>query len=390
MSTAAARESFLSYCQPSIGEEEIAEVLDSLRSGWITTGPKTQRFEQELAEYVGAKHAIALSSCTAALHAVLAAHNIGPGDEVIVPTLTFCATANVVAQLGAKPALVDVNMDFQIDVDSIERALTSRTKAIIPVHYGGQACDLEEILELAERRGIPVIEDAAHAIGTEYRGRKIGTHGRAVAFSFYPTKNMTTGEGGALTTGDDALAKRVRLLSLHGMSHDAWQRYSEKGSWYYEVVEPGFKYNLTDIQAALGIHQLRRLDEFIARRQQIARLYHQGFAGAPELELPREFPDRNHVYHLFAVRLQPERLRIDRAGFLQKLREAGIGASVHFIPLHRHPFYRQTYGYGPEQFPRCEQLYEGLFSLPLYPKMTDSDVSDVVEIVLDIIKSNRK
>jgi dTDP-4-amino-4,6-dideoxygalactose transaminase len=283
-----------------------------------------------------------------------------------------------------------VTEDFQIDPGAVERAINERTRAILPVHYGGQACDLEEILALAGSRNIPVIEDAAHAIGVEYRGRRIGTHGRAVAFSFYPTKNMTTGEGGAITTDDDALAKRIRLLALHGMSQDAWQRYSEKGSWYYEVVEAGFKYNMTDIQAALGIHQLRRLDQFTARRQQLARLYREGFAGLPELVLPREFPDRNHVYHLFAVRLNLERLRLDRAGFIQKLREAKIGASVHFIPLHRHPFYRNTYGYRPEQFPRCERLYEGLLSLPLYPKMTDSDVSEVVEVTRDLVTTYRK
>jgi len=235
-----------------------------------------------------------------------------------------------------------------------------------------------------------VIEDAAHAIGTQYHGRKIGTHSRAAAFSFYPTKNMTTGEGGAITTDDDELAARIRLLSLHGMSRDAWQRYSEKGSWYYEVVEAGYKYNMTDIQAALGLHQLRRLDSFVLRRQEIARRYREGFANVPELVLPREFRDRNHVYHLFAVRLNLERLRIDRAGFLHELHQARIGASVHFIPLHRHPFYRETYGYGPEQFPCCEKLYEGLFSLPLYPRMSDADIADVVEITRGLIESYRK
>ncbi|MFB3778139.1 MAG: DegT/DnrJ/EryC1/StrS family aminotransferase [Bryobacteraceae bacterium] len=385
-----ARETFLPYSLPSIGEEEIAEVADSLRSGWITTGPKTKLLEEQLAAYVGARHAIALSSCTAALHVALKAHDIGPGDEVIVPTLTFCATGNVVAHLGAKPVLVDVNRDFQMAPDDVERAVTKRTKAILAVHYGGQACDLAEILAVGTRHGVPVLEDAAHAIGTEYRGRKIGTYSRAAAFSFYPTKTMTTGEGGALTTDDDAFAARVRLLSLHGMSRDAWQRYSEKGSWYYEVVEAGFKYNMTDIQAALGLHQLRRLDQFIHRRQDIARRYREGFAGVPELILPTESPGRNHVYHLFAVRLAPGKLRIDRAQFLQQLHRAKIGASVHFIPLHRHPFYRDTYGYRPEQFPRCEELYQGLFSLPLYPRMSDADVEDVVEITREIVASHRQ
>jgi dTDP-4-amino-4,6-dideoxygalactose transaminase len=383
------RTTFLPYCLPSISDEEIAEVVDSLRSNWITTGPKTKQFESELAAYVGARHVVAVSSCTAALHITLAAHDIGPGDEVIVPTLTFCATANVVVHLGAKPVLVDVTRNYQADVEAIERAITARTKAIVVVHYGGQACDLSEILALAERRGIPVIEDAAHAIGSEYRGRKIGTHGRAVAFSFYATKNMTTGEGGAIATGDDALAARLRLLSLHGMSRDAWQRYSETGSWYYEVVEAGFKYNMTDLQAALGLHQLRRLDGFIQSRQEFARQYREGFAGVPELILPVELPDRNHVYHLFAVRLDLSRLRIDRADFIKQLQKARIGASVHFIPLHRHPYYQKTFGYGPEQFPCCEELYRGLVSLPLYPRMSQTDVSDVIDVTRALVELNR-
>jgi len=384
-----ARAQFLPYSLPWVGEDEIAEVVDSLRSHWITTGPKTKQFEAGLAAYVGARNAIAVSSCTAALHIALAALGVSSGDEVIVPTLTFCATANVVVHLGAKPVLVDTGMDYQISVEAIERAITPRTKAVVPVHYGGQACDLEEILALAERKGIAVIEDAAHAIGSVYRGRKIGTHGRASAFSFYATKNMTTGEGGAISTDDDKLAERMRLLSLHGMSRDAWQRYSETGSWYYEVVAPGFKCNMTDLQASLGLHQLRRLDGFIASRQRIARQYQEALAGLPELFLPEERPDRNHVYHLYPVRLDVDRLRIDRAEFIRLLQEARIGASVHFIPLHRHPYYRETYGYRPEQFPCCETLYRGLLSLPLYPKMTAEDVSDVIGTVTGIIESNR-
>src|SRR5579885_1257488 len=267
------RTTFLPYCLPLIGEEEIAEVVDSIRGGWVTTGPKVKRFEDNFARYVGAKHAIAVSSCTAGLHIALKALDIGPGDDVIVPTLTFCATANVVAHLGATPVLVDVNEHYHLSIEAAARAITCRTRAIVPVHYAGQPCDLEEVGELARRRGIEVVEDAAHAAGAEYHGRKIGTHSRAVAFSFYATKNMTTGEGGMLTTNDDRLAARMRLLSLHGMSRDAWKRYSESGSWYYEVTEPGYKCNMTDIQGALGIHQLRRLDGFIARRREIARRY---------------------------------------------------------------------------------------------------------------------
>ena len=383
------RNSFLPYCLPLIGEEEIAEVVDSLRSGWLTTGPKAKRFEQDFAAYVGTKHAIAVSSCTAALHASLAALNIGPGDEVIVPTLTFCSTANVVVHLGATPVIVDVDQNFQISLEAVSQAISTRTKAIVPVHYGGQACSLREILGLADKHGIPVIEDAAHAAGAEYQGARIGSHGRAVCFSFYAIKNMTTGEGGMITTNDDALAQRLRLLSLHGMSRDAWKRYTEAGSWYYEVLEPGYKYNMTDIQAALGIHQLRRLDGFIRRRQEIAAMYDSAFSDLREILLPARLPDRNHAFHLYPIRLNTDLLLLNRSEFIDELRTRNIGTTVHFIPLHRHPFYRERYGYKPEQFPVCEEIYQGLLSLPLYPKMTDRDAADVIEAVRDIVARYR-
>jgi dTDP-4-amino-4,6-dideoxygalactose transaminase len=384
------RNSFLPYCLPFIGEEEIAEVADSLRSGWITTGPKVKRFEQEFAAYVGAKHAIAVSSCTAALHTSLAAFSVGPGDEVIVPTLTFCATANVVVHLGATPIIVDVDQDFQISAEAVCQAITPRTKAIIPVHYAGQACNLSEILAIADAHGIPVIEDAAHAAGAEYEGARIGSHGHAVCFSFYAIKNMTTGEGGMITTNDDILAQRLRLLSLHGMSRDAWKRYTEAGSWYYEVLEPGFKYNMTDIQAALGIHQLRRLDGFIRRRQEIAAIYDSAFSDLREILLPARLPKRNHTFHIYAIRLDPGASRLSRSDFIDGLRARNIGTSVHFIPLHRHPFYRRQYGYQPEQFPVCEEIYQGLLSLPLYPKMTNQDAADVIEAVRDLVGEHSK
>ena len=375
------RDSFLPYCLPLIGEEEISEVADSLRSGWITTGPKVRRFEQEFAAYVGSKHAIAVNSCTAALHTSLAALDIGPGDEVIVPTLTFCATANVIVHLGATPVLVDVDGNFQMSTETVRPALSPRTKAIVPVHYAGQSCSLREILALADSRGIPVVEDAAHAVGSEYEGARIGAHGRAVCFSFYATKNMTTGEGGMITTNDDTLAERLRLLSLHGMSRDAWKRYTETGSWYYEVLEPGYKYNMTDIQAALGIHQLRRLDGFIRRRQEIGAIYDTAFSDMPEILLPAHLPDRNHIFHLYPIRLRTDLLQVNRAQFIEALHARNIGTSVHFIPLHRHPFYHERYGYRQEQFPVAEEIYDGLLSLPLYPKMTDRDADDVVAAV---------
>lgn len=383
------RDNFLPYCLPSIGEEEIAEVVDSLRSGWITGGPKVKRFEQEFARYTGSAHAIAVNSCTAALHLSLAALGVGAGDEVILPTLTFCATANVVVHLGAWPAIVDVGRDFQISPGAVSRAITPRTKAIIPVHYGGQACDLSEILTIADRHRIPVIEDAAHAAGAEYRGRKIGSHGRAACFSFYATKNMTCGEGGMITTNDADLAARLRLLALHGMNHDAWKRYTEAGSWYYEVLAAGYKCNMTDIQASIGIHQLRRLDGFIRRRQEIAGMYDSAFSDLREILLPARRADRNHTFHLYPIRLNTDLLQLSRTEFIDELHARNIGASVHFIPLHRHPFYRDQFGYRPEEFPECEEIYRGLLSLPLYPKMSDRDAGEVIGAVHEIIAAYR-
>jgi dTDP-4-amino-4,6-dideoxygalactose transaminase len=383
------RETFLPWALPMIGEEEIQEVVDSLRSGWITTGPKVKRFEAQFAEYVGVRHAIAVSSCTAALHVALTALGIGPGDEVIVPTLTFCATANVVLHLGATPVIVDVDQSMQISIAEVQRNITPRTRAIVPVHYAGQACDLAELLALAERHHLPLVEDAAHAAGSDYRGARIGSHGRAVAFSFYATKNLTTGEGGMITTNDDDLAGRMRLLTLHGMSRDAWKRYTEAGSWHYEVVEAGYKNNMTDIQASLGIHQLRRLDGFITERQRMAAEYLAAFSGFSEILLPPRLPGRNHVYHLFPIRLAPGRLSIGRAEFIRQLQERRIGTSVHFIPLHRHPVYQRACGLTPEQYPVAEALYANLLSLPLYPRMSDSDVADVIGAVSDVIEQYR-
>ncbi len=375
------RETFLSYALPFIGEEEISEVVETLRSGWLSSGPKVKQFEQDFATYTGAAHAVAVSSCTAALHIALTAIGIGPGDEVIVPTITFCATANVVVHLGARPVIVDVDEHCQIAVAEVSRAINSRTKAIIPVHFAGQACDLNEILALGLEHGIPVIEDAAHAAGSEYDGKRIGIHGKVSAFSFYATKNMTTGEGGMLTTQDGDLAARMRQLSLHGMSRNAWNRYNAAGSWFYDVLEPGYKDNMTDIQAAIGIHQLRRLDGFILRRRQIAAHYREAFSGVTGIHLPVELPNRSHTYHIFPVRIDAEIIGLDRGQFIRQLQQANIGTSVHFIPLHRHSYYQKTFGYQPSQFPMAEQLFEGMLSLPLYPKMTDEDVSDVIHAV---------
>jgi dTDP-4-amino-4,6-dideoxygalactose transaminase len=333
------------------------------------------------------------------LHTALAALGIGPGDEVILPTLTFCATANVVVHLGATPVLVDIGSDFQIDPVAIEESITSHTRAIMPVHYAGQACDLDAIYEIAAQRKLAVIEDAAHAVGTTYHGKQIGSDllassyphlRRATAFSFYANKNMTTGEGGMITTADDHLAGEMRVLSLHGMSKDAWKRYADSGSWFYEVVGAGYKNNMTDITAALGIHQLRRLDGFISMRQRFARMYDEAFAGLDTLETPLTHSDRNHAYHLYAIRLNLHELTIDRAEFINQLKERNIGASVHFIPVHLHPFYRDHFGYRRGDLPRAEAIYDSILSLPLYPSMSTEDVHDVIEVVHYICLANRR
>ncbi len=385
------REQFLPYALPQIGEEEIAEVVDSLRSGWISTGPKVKRFEADFAAYVGTDHAIAVSSCTSGLHIALTALGIGPGDEVIVPTLTFCSTANVVVHLGARPVLVDVNPDGNVALDAIEEAITPRTRAIIPVHFAGQACDLAPIYALALRHGLPVVEDAAHAVGSIYRDQKIGADAlgpegltRVTVFSFYATKNMTTGEGGMIVTADADLAQQMRLLSLHGMSRDAWKRYTSAGSWYYEVIAAGYKNNMTDIQASLGLHQLRRLDAFIATRQHYAARYDQAFAALPGVSTLARHNDRNHVYHLYVIQLDPS-TGIDRAAFTEAMRERKIGTSVHFIPVHLHPFYAHTYGYQRGDLPGAEAIYDRSVSLPLYPLMTEDDLEDVIAAVADLI-----
>jgi dTDP-4-amino-4,6-dideoxygalactose transaminase len=395
----ATREKFLPFALPSIGEEEIAEVVDTLRSGWITTGPKVKKFEADFAAYVQSSNAIAVNSCTAGLLSALTAFNIGPGDEVIVPSFTFCASANVAVHLGASPKLVDIGWDFQIDPLAVEAAITQQTRAIMPVHFAGQACDLEAIYGIAARHKLAVVEDAAHAAGTSYRGRMIGSdqlsaqHSqvrRATAFSFYANKNMTTGEGGMITANDLAFATRLRMLSLHGMSSDAWKRYSNSGSWFYEVVAAGYKHNMTDIAAAIGIHQLRRLNGFIEARQRYAGMYDQAFAKLEAVKTPIRHADRNHVFHLYAIRLDLEQLTIDRATFIAKLKELNIGASVHFIPLHLQPFYQKYFGYRRGDLPRSEAIYDSAISLPIYPAMTEQDCNNVIEAVHHVASKHRR
>ena len=393
------RASFLPFSLPLIGEEEIAEVIDSLRSGWITTGPKVKRFEEEFAQYIGCRHAIAVNSCTAALHIALTALDIGSDDEVIVPTLTFCSSANVVVHAGARPVLVDVGEDFNVQAETIERAITPRTKAIIVVHYSGQACDLAAVYDIARRHHLAVIEDAAHAVGAEYNNHKIGasyhtqvlgTNKHITCFSFYAIKNLTTGEGGMIVTSDPELAERIRMLSLHGMNRDAWKRYSSAGSWFYEIQEAGFKYNMTDIQAGMGIHQLKKLDRFIETRARYAGMYSEAFSEVPEIETPLMHGNRKHAWHLYVIKLALERLKIDRAEFIEELRAQNIGTSVHFIPVHLHPYYREKFGYRHGDLKQAEYLYDRIVSLPLYPAMTEDDVYDVIRTVRNILSSNRR
>jgi len=384
------RTEFLPYALPDIGEEEIAEVVQTLKSGWITTGPKTKEFERRMGDYLGVKHAIAVSSCTAALHVALAAIGVGRGDEVITSPLTFCATANAVVHLGGRPVFADIGDDLNIDPVEIERHITSRTKAIIPVHHSGQPCRMDEILACARAYNLPIIEDAAHAIGAVYHGRMIGTIGDVTAFSFYATKNMTTAEGGMIATDNDDLAEKMRLLSLHGISKDAWKRYSSEGSWYYEVLCAGYKYNMTDIQAALGIHQLAKLEQFIQARSWYASTYNEAFGDMPEIQVPLANAGLRHAWHLYVIQLNLERLTIDRAEFIEALRAENIGTSVHFIPVHLHPYYRDQFGYRRGDYPNAERIYDRIISLPLYPKMTEEAMQDVIAAVQRTVSKYRR
>ena len=389
--------SYIPFNLPSIGEEEIAEVVATLKSGWLTTGPRTTQFEREFGAYVHSPYALGVNSCTAGLHLALAALGVGKGDEVITTPLTFCATINTILHVGATAVLADIRTDGNIDPDAIERQITGRTRAIVPVHIGGLPCEMDAIWDLARRHDLRVVEDAAHAIGSHYKGLPIGagipSEGRcsdAVAFSFYATKNLTTGEGGMVTTHQEALLERMRVLCLHGISKDAWNRYSEKGNWYYEVVECGFKYNLSDIQSAIGIHQLRRQEHFIEAREKQAQLYNQLFADIEEIELPPQSPSSRHSWHLYALRLKTELLEIDRSEFIQQLRSKGVGASVHFIPIPLHPCYASHETLDSKHCPKAMQLYPRLVSLPLYPAMTEEQVRFVVSAVRDIVWAAKK
>jgi perosamine synthetase len=385
------RPTWLPFHRPCIEDDEIAEVVETLRGGWLTTGPRTRRFEREFAEYVGARHAVAVNSATAAMHLALEAIGLRPGDEVIVPAYTFTATAEVVLYFGARPVVVDVDpTTMTIDPAAAEAAIGERTRAIMPVDLAGVPCEYDALRALARRHNLVLVGDAAHALPAQYKDEMVGTLADLTAFSFYVTKPLATGEGGMLVTDNEQWAERAQMMSLHGMSRDAWKRHTSEGSWYYEVVAPGFKYNMTDIAAALGLHQLKKQDRFLAERLSIARRYDAAFGQLAEIETPTVPAHVESSWHLYMLRLNLDRLRADRAGVIKALNAENIGTSVHFIPLHLHPSYRERYGFTPDSFPIAYREYQRVISLPIFPGMTDADVDDVIGAVQKVVRHFRR
>jgi len=384
---------FIQFAVPSIEDEEISEVVDTLRSGWITTGPKVKKFENNFSKYIDTKNAIALSSCTAGLHLALVASNIGPGDEVIVSTLTFCSSINVIFHVGATPIVVDVDESFNISAIDVKKKITPNTKAIIPVHYGGHACNLDDIYTIAIENNLVVIEDCAHAIGSKYKDILVGSDiieqmyngiTRFSVFSFYATKNLTTGEGGMITTADENMAEIIRKLSLHGMDHDAWKRYGERGSWFYQVTTPGYKYNMTDIQASLGLHQLAKIEVMNAKRRIIAKYYNEALEFNKNIRIPWGKVNKENSYHLYPIIIVGNNL--SRDDIISRLQKKNIGTSVHFIPIHHHPFYIKELKLSRSKYPIAEVIYKNLISLPIYPSLQKNEVEYVTTCINDIIK----
>lgn len=401
------------FYRPSVGPGEIDEVVSTLKSGWLTTGQKTKQFEAEFSGYVTQKHSIAVNSCTAALHLALEAVGVKEGDSVLVPTMTFAATAEVVRYLGAIPVLVDCDpQDFNLDAKHAEARIETtisaggRVVAMMPVHYAGQVGDVEGYSALARKYGFKIIEDAAHCCPAYYRQNlpsipqpglevakgwlPVGSSADITCFSFYANKCITTGEGGMACTQNDAYADRMRIMSLHGISRDAWKRFTGEGSWYYEIIAPGYKYNLTDIASAMGIHQLRRSDDLHAKRMALAARYREVLGDLEEIQLPIPRPDRIHSWHLYVVRIKPGILSIDRAEFVERMKQAGIVCSVHYLPLHMHPYYREKFGYRPEDLPNMAGVYPGIFTLPLFPDMTDEEFNHVCKTVRGLVMEHRK
>lgn len=396
------RDKFLPFSPPFIGDEEIEEVVNTLRSDWITTGPKVKRFEQDFASFVGAPDALAVSSCTAALHLALLTLGIGPGDGVVTTPLTFCSGVNVIEHVGALPILADVEADtLNLDVIQTRRAVERaqrehgvRVKAIMAVHLHGHPSDLDSILGLAGELNLAVIEDAAHSLPARYKGKMIGSHAGSVGvpvltcFSFYATKNLTTAEGGMLVARREFL-ESARIWAMHGMNRDAWKRYGAHGAWFYEVACPGYKYNMTDLQASLGLRQLRKLPEFHARRKEIVEEYNTAFRKFSGLRIPTERQDVEHAWHLYVLRVDPEHIGVGRDDFISHLKSQNIGSSVHFIPIHLHRYYREKYKYKPEDFPIALREYQRMLSLPLSPRMTTKDVKDVIDAVANMVQRSK-
>ena len=382
---------FIHFTQPQFGEEEKQEVSAALDSGWVTLGPRTKQFEDDFAKYTGAKHAIAVSSCTAGLHLSLIAAGIGKDDEVITTPFSFVATTNTIVQVGAKPVFVDINeKTFNIEPAKIEEKITPKTKVIMPVHYAGLSVEMDEILKIAKKYKLVIIEDAAHGTGATYKGKKIGTFGDMTNYSFHPVKNMSTGDGGMITTDNDEYADKLRMLRLHGMSKDAWKRHTASGTWRYDVAMPGFKYNMTDISAALGIHQLKKLDGFIAKRKEYAKMYNEAFAEVSEITVPYIPDNEEHIYSLYTIKINTENLKITRDEIVDFLKQANIGTSVYFIPIHYFSFYKNTYGYKKGDLPFAENVFEQIISLPLYPRMKREDVKYVIDVLISLVNKNRK
>jgi dTDP-4-amino-4,6-dideoxygalactose transaminase len=387
----AVRESFLPFARPSIGNAEIDAVIETLRSGWLTVGPRTREFERVVADYVGVPGAAALHSCTAGLHLAMVVLGLEAGDEVVLPALNFAAAANMIIHLGARPVLIDIDPEtLNADAARMAAAVTERTKLLLPLHFAGRPTDIDAVIDLAEARGLRVLADGAHAISATLDGRKIGSMADATSFSFYVTKGITTGEGGIVTSPDPEITDRIRRLSLHGMSSDAWKRYSDRGPWYYEVLEAGYKYNMNDVQAALGLCQMERVDEFRTARERIAEAYREGLADDDAVRTPSRFDRGRHAWHLYTIQVEPGLLTIGRDQFIRALLDEGIGVSVHFIPLHYHPYFRDRLGLGPGSFPATEAYFERAVSLPIYPSMTEGDVSDVIEAVRKLTRYYRR
>jgi len=380
------REDFLTFGSPFIDEPEIQEVVDTLRSGWLGTGPKVAKFEEDFRNYKSARYAVAVNSCTAALHLSLLAANLEPGDEVITTPLTFCATVNAIIHADAVPVLADVDpVTMNIDPDQVEEKITSKTRAILPVHFAGRSCNMDALCQIADRHNLKIIEDCAHAIETEYKGRKAGTFGDFGCFSFYVTKNVVTGEGGIILTGKKEDAAQIKMLALHGMSKNAWKRFSDEGYKHYYVVACGFKYNMMDLQAAIGIHQLRRVEPSWLRRQQIWNMYNEAFADLPIVIPSLPEPNTRHAYHLYTVLIDEGKSGISRDDFLNAMTANNIGVGVHYLSIPEHPYYRGNFGWKPEDFPNSMRIGRQTSSLPFSAKLSDEDVRDVIESVMEIL-----